>query len=467
MVAEMVQRGVSERPARRTVKLSRASYRYLARLADEDERRRRAPGAALTRQHARYGYRRIATPLRRQGHAVNHKERAMPIYEFTGERIRPVQPTTFTQEGIHERRDLQRLLRESVDVIAPNTLVVAEEFSRWEGSSRRIDLLGIDGAANLVVIELKRTEEGDHMELQALRYAAMVSTMTFEDAVDTFGEYLRRRGRDDDARLTLLDHLGWDDEGENAFNPQVRIVLASMDFDKEITSTVLWLNDTYSLDIRCVRIRPYRFADRLLVDVQQIIPLPEAAEYRVQLQKKAQQERVAQADRGERHALRRAFWTELLAAARERTPLHANISPSQDSWVAAGSGRAGLSYQYVIRRHEGEVYLYIDRGKRAEAENQALFEALLTKKDTIEHAFGGPLDWVATEGVRVRKVGKRITVGGYRDEDLWPDIQASMIDAMVRLEVALRPHLVTLPTRREGITTGDGLVPANEEQEPS
>jgi len=26
-----------------------------------------------------------------------------------------------------------------------------------------------------------------------------------------------------------------------------------MDFDKEITSTVLWLNGVYDLDIRCIR----------------------------------------------------------------------------------------------------------------------------------------------------------------------------------------------------------------------
>ena len=62
---------------------------------------------------------------------------------------------------MQERRDLQRLLRENVEVIAPDTLVIAEEFGDWEDSRRRIDLLAIDRSANLVVIELKRTEDGD------------------------------------------------------------------------------------------------------------------------------------------------------------------------------------------------------------------------------------------------------------------------------------------------------------------
>ncbi len=53
-------------------------------------------------------------------------------------------------------------------MIAPDLLVVSEEFGEWDDSRRRIDLLAIDRDANLVVIELKRTEDGGHMELQAI-----------------------------------------------------------------------------------------------------------------------------------------------------------------------------------------------------------------------------------------------------------------------------------------------------------
>jgi RecB family endonuclease NucS len=108
----------------------------------------------------------------------------MPIFEITHEAIRKITETSFSAAGIKERSDLQRLLRTQIEVISPETLIVSEEFGEWEDSKRRIDLLGIDRDANLVVIELKRTEDGGHMELQAIRYAAMVSTMTFEKVVD-------------------------------------------------------------------------------------------------------------------------------------------------------------------------------------------------------------------------------------------------------------------------------------------
>lgn len=216
----------------------------------------------------------------------------MPIYEFAPDRIQPLPKTTFGAMQLHERRDLQRLLRENIAVIAPNTLVIAEEYGEWDDSRRRIDLLGIDRDANLVVIELKRSEDGGHMELQAIRYAAMVSTMTFDQAVDGFDRYLRQIGRDDtDARTELLTFLGWDEPDHDQFAQDVKIVLASAEFSLELTTAVLWLNQ-YDLDIRCVRLQPYSLSGRVLVEVTQIIPPPEAAEYQIRVREKVRKERA-------------------------------------------------------------------------------------------------------------------------------------------------------------------------------
>jgi hypothetical protein len=217
----------------------------------------------------------------------------MPIYEFGKSGVSGIHPTTFHQAGIHERRDLQRLLRENIHVVAPDVLVIAEEFGEWDESRRRIDLLAIDRAANIVVIELKRTEDGGHMELQAIRYAAMVSTMTFDQVVEAYTRYLAQLDRGDvDPRSEILEFLDWEEPDEDSFGKDVRIVLASAEFSKELTSSVMWLND-HDIDIRCVRLKPYDFEGRLLVDVQQIIPLPEAAEYQVQVREKVRKEREA------------------------------------------------------------------------------------------------------------------------------------------------------------------------------
>jgi hypothetical protein len=216
----------------------------------------------------------------------------MPIFELTENELRKIEETSFSAVGTRERADLQRILQNQIEVIAPGTLIIAEEFGEWDDSRRRIDLLGVDKDANLVVFELKRTEDGGHMELQSLRYAAMISTMTFDRAIEIYSDYLSGKSNDDNAEQALLKFLDWDEYDGELFAQDVRVVLISADFSKEITSTVLWLNN-YGLDIRCVRIKPYNDNGRTLVDIEQVIPLPEASEYQVQVSTKSRQERVS------------------------------------------------------------------------------------------------------------------------------------------------------------------------------
>ena len=68
------------------------------------------------------------------------------------------------------------------------------------------------------------------MELQAIRYAAMISKLTFAKVVDVFESYLESRDRDDDAESTIPEFLGWEEPNEEAFANDVRIVLASAEF---------------------------------------------------------------------------------------------------------------------------------------------------------------------------------------------------------------------------------------------
>lgn len=109
----------------------------------------------------------------------------MPIYEASAQLLTAIPVTSFAVLGLKERSDLQRLLAARIDALEDGLLVLAEEFADWADSARRIDLLCLDCEARLVVVELKRDEDGGHMELQALRYAAMVSAMTFDSSGST------------------------------------------------------------------------------------------------------------------------------------------------------------------------------------------------------------------------------------------------------------------------------------------
>jgi len=212
----------------------------------------------------------------------------MPLYEVTDEGLRRRPPAAFAALGMYERADLQRLLRDDITALDEDLLVIAEEYGNWEDARRRIDLLAVDKAGRLVV-ELKRTDDGGHMELQALRYAAMVSSMGFSEVAEAFAAHRAKHGHADDgtARPELAAFL---DAGDGAEEPvistDVRIILVSADFGREITTTVLWLNGFDGMDIRCVRLVPYEIEGKVLLDIQQVLPLPEAADYQVRLRRK-------------------------------------------------------------------------------------------------------------------------------------------------------------------------------------
>ena len=113
--------------------------------------------------------------------------------------------------------------------------------------------------------------------------------MTFDQVVEAHKLFLNSIGSGEDAQQRILDFLDWEAPDEDSFAQDVRIVLASAEFSRELTSAVLWLNDK-GIDIRCVKIEPFHDGQRILLDIQQVIPLPEAEQFQVQVRQKKQKE---------------------------------------------------------------------------------------------------------------------------------------------------------------------------------
>ena len=91
---------------------------------------------------------------------------------------------------------------------------------------------------------------------------------------------------------------------------------------------------------------------------------------------------------------------------------------------------------------ECTVELYIDRGKGADKENKAIFDNLFSHKTEIEKVFRAPLTWERLDNRRASRIEFTRSGGGYKSpNEEWPAIQDAIIDAMNRLEAALRPHL--------------------------
>jgi len=226
------------------------------------------------------------------------------------------------------------------------------------------------------------------------------------------------------------DHLGKIITYSTVIGAKVAIWIVA-DPRPEHVSAISWLNESSSVSFYLLKVEAIKIGDSEPAPLLTVIVRPSEEVRDVGDKKK---------DLAERHILRGRYWTQLLDY--EKTKIHANISPSNYNWIGTSAGRQGLGYNYSVTQHESAVELYIDKGKESGEQNKSIFDKLYESKDEIESVFGEPLDWQRLNDRRGCRIKKQITIGGYRDDERkWPKTHEAMVDAMIRLEKALKPHI--------------------------
>lgn len=211
--------------------------------------------------------------------------------------IERVESGSFVALNVWERTHIQEWVRRHPEILGEDLLIVSTEFDRFQGSRDRLDLLAVDREGNLVVVELKRNASADYADLQSIRYAAMVSTMTIDQLLPYYADYHERntdeRLSKEELRAKLAEFVELEEFGEfEELSSQPRIILCSEDFSQEISTTVLWLRG-FGLNISCVRLTPHRLEDKLILVPEKIIPLRETEEYVIGIQEKEEKRQEA------------------------------------------------------------------------------------------------------------------------------------------------------------------------------
>lgn len=199
---------------------------------------------------------------------------------------RTIKDAGFTEDKIRD------LLAERITDFLPDRklLTITTEFSSWEDSKRKLDILALDDEQNLVVIELKRDSDSAHAELQALRYAAMLSVCSVNDLVEQGVKYRKAHGMNvtnEDVINEYKNFLKVANLGDVEFGAVPKIILVSSGFNKEITTTVMWLNENFGslsstqnkMDISCFEVKLYEIEAHYGLYFDQIIPITQAKEY--------------------------------------------------------------------------------------------------------------------------------------------------------------------------------------------
>ena len=192
-----------------------------------------------------------------------------------------IQEVEFSRLGFQERRDIQEWVAANPGILGDDLLIIGKEFSGFDRTNERLDLLAVDRDGKLVIIELKRDDSGADAHWQAIKYASYFQRATADDIVRMMAEY--RNESEEESGNALISHL--DPNDLIALNSDQRIILASHRFAPEVTSAALWLNQKVPGEnlITCVKLTPYRDAqtESLYVQASTIIPVPGIDDYLV------------------------------------------------------------------------------------------------------------------------------------------------------------------------------------------
>ena len=351
--------------------------------------------------------------------------------------------TTFSEAGFTERAHLQEWLATDPgalgEALGDDLLIIQKEFDGFDGTRERLDLLALDRQGQLVVIENKLDDSGRDVVWQALKYAAYCSSLKKAEIVDIFQRHLDGAGGGD-AVQAICEFLGEDAWEEVVLNPgsDQRIVFVAANFRREVTATVLWLRD-HGIDARCVRAVPYRFGEEVLLDLQQVIPTPEAADYMIRMAQKDTEAKATKGRTARQHEVRVAFW-EAVADAFATRPcsLFPNVAVSDRNWLPSSSDR-GCFYSLNINRTIASVKLSLARPDASE--NKMIFDRLFADKEAIETSLGDRLEWRRMDRNKASRIELHLECNGH-DPDEWDGVIDFMRDASERMEREFRKPLL-------------------------
>jgi hypothetical protein len=289
--------------------------------------------------------------------------------------------TNFSTHAILERKHLERWIEVNPEILCEDLLVITNEYYKFDKTNERLDLLAIDREGNIVVIELKRDDSGKNVDLQAIRYAAYCSTLTLEMASNIYKNYLEKSIANvskEDARNRIVEFITNSDFEE--INDKPRIILVSKEFRPEVTASVLWLRK-FGLDIKCIKLSPFEVtADKIGIEVNTIIPIPEAEDYIIQAERKENQEGIISVSRQEYLQ----FYAEIVKR------LSSQISktlrpPDPQSYYQIPTGISGTHFEWGFHgrpRSSFGVELHCERGDSNF--NRGILKKLTVHQDLLQ-----------------------------------------------------------------------------------
>ncbi|HLW29288.1 MAG TPA: DUF4268 domain-containing protein [Brumimicrobium sp.] len=350
-------------------------------------------------------------------------------------RISKLKQKTFTELKLREREHLQEWIANNPLSLGEELLIIQKEFSGFNETNERLDLLALDKFGNVVVIENKLDDSGKDVTWQAIKYASYCASLTKQDIIKVYQDFLGTKAI---AQEKLSEFFEGRDLSEVVLNQGMnsqRIILVAANFRKEVTSTVLWLLN-FKIRLQCFKVTPYAYEDQLFLNVEQILPTKETEDFAISISAKAQEEIAVQETLKNRHHVRIKFWENFINYSNSKNNLFVNNSPTKEGWIGKGIGISGISMNCAVSGSYCKTEITFNRGSKEE--NKELYDFIYERKNQIETEFGGELTWERMDDNVTCRVKHQHDGVSYFEEDDWDIMSKFLVDSSVRMEKAFK-----------------------------
>lgn len=293
----------------------------------------------------------------------------------------------------HESNNFTKWLQNNIDVLSEVIKIPLTNVEREQSTGNfYVDLTAEDNSGNTVIIE-NQLEKSDH------------------------------------------DHLGKIITYLSSMDAATAIWIVSEPRPEHV-SAINWLNESTAANFYLLKIEGVKIGNSDPAPLLTLIVGPSEETENVGKSKR---------EKKERYVLRKDFWTIVLNKLKDKTNLFNAVSPSESSWLGAGSGKRGIQYTMWVTQEDARLSLYIDRGKDSEEENQAILEKLEQHKVEIESIYGDKFEWHKRDDERACQIIINIPNGGYKsDKEKLDSIGENLAECMTRFEKSFSKYIKDL-----------------------
>jgi hypothetical protein len=200
--------------------------------------------------------------------------------------VEVLEPTSFG--GQVSEAQLEDVILQAPEALGEELLPLGNQLADFSEDQQRLDVLAVDKAGEIVLIELKVTEQFGFTDVQAIAYAGGYADLPTSHYAETLRRSLASEkghpfraitgltgeASPEETQAAIAEFLLLDSFADWAPSRQVRIKLVAPGFTKRVLKNVKWLGDVYGMPIEAIRAQLVVAGVAQQFSFDRILPLP-------------------------------------------------------------------------------------------------------------------------------------------------------------------------------------------------